>query len=191
MDIVTRLKLFLKENGIGNAQFADTCAIPRPTVSQLLNGRNKKVSDEIISKIHNGYPKLNIMWLMFGDGGMFVPNANSSSAPYPASADRADGQAAPQAAPQESVIHQQTSISFGEPDDEEPYAPAPAAFPSSRPLKMAQDTSLSAALANLAQAASNGTRVNAASESADGRRIVNIMVFYSDNSFESFVPGGK
>ena len=81
MDIVSRLKFFLSHNGISNSTFADTCDIPRPTLSQLLNGRNKKVSDELITKIHNAYPALNIMWLMFGDGDMFVPNANSMPSP--------------------------------------------------------------------------------------------------------------
>ena len=78
MDIISRLKLFLEQNGISNSQFADTCEIPRPTLSQLLNGRNKKVSDEVISKIHIAYPALNIMWLMFGDGEMFVENDSTS-----------------------------------------------------------------------------------------------------------------
>ena len=81
MDIVSRLKKFLQDNNISNSQFADTCNIPRPTLSQLLNGRNKKVSDELIAKIHQTYPALNVMWLMFGDGEMFVPNANSSAMP--------------------------------------------------------------------------------------------------------------
>ena len=54
--------------GISNSLFADTCDIPRPTLSQLLNGRNKKVSDEVIGKIHRAYPSLNVMWLMFGNG---------------------------------------------------------------------------------------------------------------------------
>ena len=72
MDLVSRLKFFLHHNGITNSTFADTCDIPRPTLSQLLKGRNKKVSDELISKIHSAYPTLNIMWLMFGDGEMIV-----------------------------------------------------------------------------------------------------------------------
>ena len=50
MDIVSRLKQFLQQNGIANSLFADTCDIPRPTLSQLLNGRNKKVSDEVIAQ---------------------------------------------------------------------------------------------------------------------------------------------
>lgn len=70
MDIVDRLNFFLEQSGISKSQFADGCGIPRPTVSQILSGRNKKISDEIISKVHSIYPRLSIMWLMFGEGPM-------------------------------------------------------------------------------------------------------------------------
>ena len=72
MDIVTRLKQFMVALNIANSQFADTCRIPRPTISQILNGRNKKISDELISKIHEAYPQLSVLWLMFGEGDMIV-----------------------------------------------------------------------------------------------------------------------
>ncbi|MDE6431546.1 MAG: helix-turn-helix transcriptional regulator [Duncaniella sp.] len=75
MDLVSRLKRYLDSRQISVTQFADECAIPRPTGSQLLAGRNKKVSDEIIGKIHGAYPELNIVWLMFGEGNMLT-NAN-------------------------------------------------------------------------------------------------------------------
>ncbi|MDE5988697.1 MAG: helix-turn-helix domain-containing protein, partial [Duncaniella sp.] len=91
MDLVSRLKHYLDSRQISITQFADECGIPRPTGSQLLAGRNKKVSDEIISKIHSAYPNLNIVWLMFGEGNM-VTNGNieisaPQNAPQPA-ADR-------------------------------------------------------------------------------------------------------
>lgn len=70
MDIVSRLKKFISYLKIPVTQFADSCGIPRPTLSQLLNGRNKKVSDELISKIHEVYPSLSVLWLMFGEGDM-------------------------------------------------------------------------------------------------------------------------
>lgn len=70
MDIVNRLKKFMNALGVANSQFADTCRIPRPTISQILNGRNKKISDELISKIHEAYPQLSVLWLMFGEGDM-------------------------------------------------------------------------------------------------------------------------
>lgn len=79
MDLVSRLKIFLDQNNIGVTQFADECKIPRPTASQLLAGRNKKVSDEIIGKIHSSYPSLSIVWLMFGEGDMNIGGNSTSS----------------------------------------------------------------------------------------------------------------
>lgn len=70
MDFITRLRYFMDSAGITISQFADTCGIPRPTMSQLMNGRNKRISDEVINKIHTGYPELSILWLMFGEGEM-------------------------------------------------------------------------------------------------------------------------
>ena len=67
MDIASRIKFFMNSIGVGSSLFADTCQIPRPTLSQILNGRNKKISDELIGKIHDAYPQLSVLWLMFGD----------------------------------------------------------------------------------------------------------------------------
>lgn len=41
-------------------------------MSQILNGRNKKISDELIAKIHSAYPNLSVLWLMFGEGPMML-----------------------------------------------------------------------------------------------------------------------
>lgn len=78
MDIVERLNLFLDTAGISKSQFADNCKIPRPTASQILSGRNKKISDEIIAKIHSIYPNLSVLWLMFGEGNMFTSEPDES-----------------------------------------------------------------------------------------------------------------
>lgn len=87
MDLVSRLKQYLDSRQISVTQFADVCGIPRPTASQLLAGRNKKVSDEIINKIHNFYPDLSILWLMFGEGEMTANANNADSQPHIAASD--------------------------------------------------------------------------------------------------------
>lgn len=69
-NFATRLKLFMDSIGVSSSQFADLCEIPRPSFSQLLSGRNQKVSDVIISKIHSAYPDLSVTWLLFGEGKM-------------------------------------------------------------------------------------------------------------------------
>lgn len=67
MDINNRLKRFIQSTGLSDGQFADKAGIPRPSLSQILSGRNKKISHELISKLHYTFPGLNILWLMFGD----------------------------------------------------------------------------------------------------------------------------
>ena len=174
MDIISRLKLFLDQNGISNSQFADTCEIPRPTLSQLLNGRNKKVSDEVISKIHTAYPALNIMWLMFGDGEMFVSSGAVSGENVPANNTSHAGNLFMGSHGDSSVTknssRQPSTISFGN-------------DVSSR-NKQTGSSALSDALQSIAKNVGRG----APSPSSQGRHIVNIMIFYDDNSFESITP---
>ncbi len=173
MDIVSRLKKFLEHAGISNSQFADTCVIPRPTLSQLLNGRNKKVSDEVIAKIHRAYPTLNIMWLLFGDGEMIMggeDNAQATdkmSAQNPTSEGRVDEMG-------------QRAISF-EDDDTNGYRPV------NRPTqRVATPTSVNEAIQSIMRSSTAGRPRGAASP--DARRVVNIMVFYNDGRFEEFGP---
>ncbi len=66
--IITRLSYFLDGKRISKSQFADACGIPRPTVSQLFSGKIRKVGDDIINTIHDTFPEIPMMWLLFGDG---------------------------------------------------------------------------------------------------------------------------
>lgn len=70
--ICGRLKFFMEQAGFTSSQFADKANIPRPSFSQLLSGRNKKISDEIFRKLHEAFPQLSIPWLMFGEGDAVV-----------------------------------------------------------------------------------------------------------------------
>lgn len=76
-NIAIRLKLFMDHKGMSNSQFADGAGIPRPSLSQLLNGRNKKISDILIRQIHSAYPELSIAWLLFGEGDMLDADAHT------------------------------------------------------------------------------------------------------------------
>ena len=174
MDIVSRLKKFLEQAGISNSQFADTCVIPRPTLSQLLNGRNKKVSDEVIAKIHRAYPTLNIMWLLFGDGEMImgaddaISDTDKMTATTPSSEGRVDELG-------------QRAISFDE-DDTSGYRPV------NRPSqRVVTPTSVNEAIQSIMRSSTAG-RMPRGAASPDARRVVNIMVFYNDGRFEEFVP---
>ena len=175
MDIVSRLKKFLEQAGISNSQFADNCDIPRPTLSQLLNGRNKKVSDEVIGKIHRAYPSLNVMWLMFGDGEMLL----NGSQPQNASGELNDDTHYNNG---ESRMDEngQRAISF---DVDEPMSyhgssSKTQARPASPSIETLQSMMRSAA----------GRAPKRGSVGDNERRVVNIFVFYNDGRFEQFAP---
>lgn len=68
--VAQRIKAFIDNLDISDSQFADATGISRPTLSLLLSGKNKKVSDVMISQIHYTYPDLSIPWLLFGEGPM-------------------------------------------------------------------------------------------------------------------------
>lgn len=174
MDIVSRLKQFLEATGTSNSTFADTCGIARPTLSQLLNGRNKRVSDEVLSKIHQSYPAINMMWLTFGEGDMFGPNANNDSYAIreATNVDTEESSVGDLSSLSNPVSAQQGSIHFGdEVDDASPVAPSAGRTATAQPIPMQESKP-----------------VNAALSPSDGRRIVSITVFYNDNSFETFSP---
>lgn len=79
LNFAFRLKGFIESQGLSFSQFADTCGIPRPSLSQILSGRNKKISDVIVGQIHKAFPKLSVVWLLFGEGSMLTDQTTSSN----------------------------------------------------------------------------------------------------------------
>lgn len=196
MDIVNRLKEFINYLSIPVTQFADNCSIPRPTLSQLLNGRNKKVSDELIGKIHDAYPNLSVLWLMFGEGDMLHDSNIETSRPKN---DVDPVNSSTQAAVKEE---NKTSIEFDNLFSQNPAEKlAPTENTKETSLRTTLDFTADANLQADNQRMTLGADFNDASNTPStntitfnpdsNRKIVNIIVYYSDNSFESFVPNGK
>ena len=68
--VIQRLKQFIASTGLSSTQFADKAMISRPTLSQLLHGRSKSINNQILSKLYENFPTLDILWLLFGQGDM-------------------------------------------------------------------------------------------------------------------------
>lgn len=68
--IIERLCKFIAYSGLTTSQFADKAGIPRPSMSQMLHGRNKSLNNNVLSKLNDAFPELNIVWLLFGRGDM-------------------------------------------------------------------------------------------------------------------------
>ena len=247
MDIVSRLKLFMEYSNIAISQFADTCKIPRPTMSQILNGRNKKISDELISKIHLAYPHLSVLWLMFGEGSMMADgNIRFSEGKKEANPNEGSGQttqnernnlfASSDIAPSETSLENNSDNSHERFND---YFIEPTEFATSQKAmndsatatidfmyndpKIERNKKIDAQSdlepANMQQPGIHSNQLESMTREADtsntdeekatcnqqrqkdfpqtsnisiptssNKRITNIVVFYSDNSFQSFAP---
>ena len=68
--VAYRIKTLIEALGLTDSQFADKCSISRPTLSLLLSGKNKKISDILLSQIHEAFPDVSILWILFGEGSM-------------------------------------------------------------------------------------------------------------------------
>lgn len=159
---------------IAISQFADTCYIPRPTISQILNGRNKKISDELIGKIHTAYPDLSIVWLMFGEGDMLAtPNIKVSEA--------------------QNI----NKLTFDDPQisEHEMFASENREFQPMTdfyPNKLEPDSS-SKELGQQATIPKNPVQIPEINDAIAGKietskKITSIVVFYADNTFQTFNP---
>ena len=62
-----RIKEIIEREGMSQSQFADFIGVNRPTMSHVIAGRNNP-SIEIVMKIHQKFPKINMLWLLDGIG---------------------------------------------------------------------------------------------------------------------------
>ncbi len=206
MSIIDRLKVFMNHVGMSNSQFADAAGIPRPTLSQLLNGRNKSVNDAFLRKLNEAFPNLDVRWLLFGLGDMLVDSnieisepqnsvktdfseAHSSLFEDVESFD-SDFYTTPVETPNNSNPQiQQKNVADGRPEIVNP-APIEQDYPS-RAASPALAQTLRNAFGSIPGNKDSVEHVEATSarQCEDGsKKIASIIVLYSDNSFETFRP---
>ncbi len=183
--VITRLKTFMTYTGLTNSQFADTATIPRPTLSQLLHGRNKSISDQLLKKLHDTFPILDISWLLFGSGNMLTdPNFETSEVQNLGQATQNTSKSteiqgvfnlAPdkrETVDEPFIYRNYTSVnqnSTGNRDDRD----------IGETLRSKEEESITNKLSSIGEG-SEGT--------AKGKKIKSIIVFYQDSSFEVFSP---
>lgn len=187
--IAFRLKVFIDSLGVPNSVFADNCGIPRPSFSQLLSGRNKKVSDLIISQIHEAYPQLSIMWLLFGEGDMLKLDGdgeNAGETPVGSDSRTVDVHAS-EAASLFSGSDSQISDGCGSifPHNESNLQIHPALTPLSQGVNVSQKivNELNELKVQLRQ-----KEEQIATMTKNPRKVAKITIYYDDSTFETFVP---
>lgn len=77
--MVNRINTILQAKNITAKQFAEEIGVQPSGVSHILSGRNNPSLD-FVMKVVRRYPEININWLMFGNGEMWVGNVVPSVA---------------------------------------------------------------------------------------------------------------
>ncbi len=164
-NVAIRLKGFIDSQGLTNSQFADQCGIPRPSLSQIISGRNKKISDVIVGQIHSAFPMLSVLWLLFGEGDMIV------------------------SPPSESPVE------GGEPDlfagaSDLPYGGSqPEKFANVNALTQPQNMSKSVVNKDVIYEQKNAELMREIEKMRKNpRKVSHITVYYDDSTFETFYP---
>lgn len=181
--IATRLKTFMESEGLSNSQFADECGIPRPSLSQLLSGRNKKISDVIVGQIHSRFPGLSVLWLMFGEGQMMV-GAERSFTDNDYSQESSFGVSTESPIPelrQGNLFGEDLKIATNDPGRDKKRKEMGLEMPSGKPeyrtdSKIDWDFQISQLKTEIEKLKKNP------------RKVSQITIYYDDSTFETFFP---
>lgn len=182
--IVERLCKFMSYSGLTNSQFADKALIPRPSLSQILNGRNKSLNDQFLAKLNVAYPELNVVWLLFGQGDML--NADKIKISEAQNDLFGDDFLSQEIDNKENVVkefHSETIEEYG------------ASTQTAEKSRLSPPPSPKKATPNTAKERASLPFIDIASEQGKHaepdslRRVKSIIVVYSDGSTEVFSPG--
>lgn len=180
-NVADRLKLFIEKKGLSYSQFADTCGIPRPSLSQLLTGRNKKISDVLVGQIHNMFPELSIVWLLFGEGPMELWEDNMSD---------------PQEGLKGEKIYDQGLFSFdnGSKNEEKKIVFSSSQsgrsenLQGNRPLNQPEISQAADLKIEKLQSKIKELQGQIENLKKNPRKVSHITVYYDDSTFETFFP---
>ena len=166
-----RLVQLLDLEQLSPSKFSDIIGVQRSSVSHIVSGRNKP-SYDFLQKTLKAFPGLNADWLILGEGTMydkmgrdvsgnlFDPAVVPVEASFPGDISKVD---------------RLTDLM----DDSKPTG---------NDSKLTGQESALGESSDQVQAPSEAEDTHKAAVQASGRKIVQVMVFYEDDTFRSFGP---
>ena len=178
-----RIELLMKCYDLSPSQFADRTGIQRASVSHIISGRNKP-SLEVMLKIYDAFPGLDMKWLMTGDGEVPVRGGTVAAA--------AGGNIPSVAA---DVISQPQISAIGGLFAEQPEQKAPSvqSFQSivdePKPRRsLVQQPVREKPLPDARPRRQQSGRAAQIIPQQSDRKIKEIRIYYSDGTYETLVP---
>ncbi len=78
MTLTDRFKMLMDREQLTAGAFADKIGVSGATISHILSGRNRYPSAEVMLKLTDSYPGLNLNWLLTGQGDPGIDMSSGS-----------------------------------------------------------------------------------------------------------------
>lgn len=169
-----RIELLMKCYDLSPSQFADKTGIQRASVSHIISGRNKP-SLEVMLKIYDAFPGIDMKWLMTGVGEVPVRQADAEPAVNFSNESLFPEQSAARQADNTLFA---ANIEQASPVAEEPKPRRVATQPSVRE-KVVSDSR---------PRRSQSARMPQMTALQPEKKIKEIRIYYSDGTYETLIP---
>ncbi len=180
MNMVDRIREIIKYSQMSQQDFAARISASAASLSNILNGKTNP-SAKTVQGIHLGFPEINVNWLMFGEGDM--------SAGISSNVSDVDGETDGSEFPSGGLFGDAAAAN-SQPDGlfSANEQPAPPARQSYEPKSVQPAAHKDVLAENRNMRVSQPMAINI---DKDARKIKEIRVFYSNGTYESFVPSSK
>lgn len=182
-----RIKQIMEAVGLSQQDFAKELGISAASLSSIFTGRTNPTNNHVMA-IHRVFPQINVNWLLFGEGDMIMKN-QATNAPS-LDKDLAD----------ETTTEEENLDASATNENNGNDTPSASIFgnlntlvaPQPRSENVATNSQLSRRdnMQNTVRGNGSVVTTNMAVERED-RKIKEIRVFYSNGTYESFVPSNK
>jgi transcriptional regulator with XRE-family HTH domain len=165
-----RLLQLLDLEQITPSKFADIIGVQRSSVSHVISGRNKP-SYDFLQKTLKAFPGLNASWLMLGEGTMYEQMGRQVSGNLFDT---------PEEAPEDPIPEEIKEGDRGIEQILPSQAPSTEDSPEGKPAKSIIESG--------DEAVSEQTKEIPVQPGRQGKRVVQVMVFYEDDTFRTYSP---
>lgn len=171
-----RIEMLMRCYELSPSQFANRTGIQKASVSHILSGRNKP-SLEVMLKIYEAFPGVDIKWLMTGDGDEPVAQAIDSAILHQA-----------KEGAESSAVRNASTVAVGEDSLFLPADFAAGEMPAPKPVSAPRQPVVVKTAPERQYKRNVTARQTAGQQPAPLRRIKEIRVFYTDGTYETMFP---
>lgn len=158
-----RIIQIMSSEGLTPSQFAEEIGVQRATISHITHNRNKP-SNKVVSKILERFPSINPNWLLFGSGEMHIDKNNDNTT--------ISFLQQPQTSPTSSDLFANPSHIRPQEEKKSEYR---TDLTDKTPVRLSEPTE----------------KETIVIKEIPAKKIEKITVFYSDNTYETFVVEKK